>query len=208
MWECRSDVREYIRWQRYRFEMSQQGVNIHTGSTVVGAHAISIGAGTLLHRGASLHAANPNRGSSQFLYEKPLGRIVIGEHVEVLPNVLIASYIGSVTIGDDVSINPGCILYGHGGLTIGSRTLIAAYCVMIPANHKFDDPTRAIQDQGVTMKGIRIGEDVWLGTGVTVLDGVEIGDGCVIGAGSVVTKSIPAGSIACGVPAKVIGRRS
>lgn len=51
---------------------------------------------------------------------------------------------------------------------------------------------------------VHIGNDCWLGASVTVCPGVTIGDGCVIGAGSVVTRSIPAGSFAAGVPARVI----
>lgn len=53
----------------------------------------------------------------------------------------------------------------------------------------------------------RIGNDVWLASGVCVLRGVSIGDGCVIGANSVVTRDIPPYSIAVGVPARVIRRR-
>jgi acetyltransferase-like isoleucine patch superfamily enzyme len=52
-----------------------------------------------------------------------------------------------------------------------------------------------------------IGDDVWLGARVMVVAGVEIGDGCIIGASSVVTRSIPAGSIAVGNPARIVGQR-
>jgi maltose O-acetyltransferase len=45
---------------------------------------------------------------------------------------------------------------------------------------------------------------VWIGANVTILPGVEIGDFAVIGAGSVVNRSIPAGSLAVGVPARVV----
>ncbi|MFS0788817.1 sugar O-acetyltransferase [Shouchella sp. 1P09AA] len=51
---------------------------------------------------------------------------------------------------------------------------------------------------------VSIGDDVWFGANVTVCGGVTIGDGCVIGAGSVVTRDIPANSLAAGVPCKVI----
>ncbi len=53
-------------------------------------------------------------------------------------------------------------------------------------------------------KPVVIGNDCWFGANVVVCPGVTIGDGCVIGAGSVVTRDIPAGSFAAGVPARVI----
>ena len=59
-----------------------------------------------------------------------------------------------------------------------------------------------------TKGGIVIEDDVWLGFGVIVLDGVRIGKGAVIGAGAVVTKDIPEGAIAAGIPARVIKMRS
>nr|WP_302593282.1 sugar O-acetyltransferase [uncultured Acetatifactor sp.] len=53
-------------------------------------------------------------------------------------------------------------------------------------------------------KPVHIGNNCWFGASVTVCPGVTIGDDCVIGAGSVVTRDIPAGSFAAGVPCKVI----
>ena len=59
---------------------------------------------------------------------------------------------------------------------------------------------------GYTRLGrIKIGNHVFLGANATVLPGVTIGDGAVIGAGSVVTRDVPAGAVAVGVPARVIG---
>ena len=51
---------------------------------------------------------------------------------------------------------------------------------------------------------ITVGNNVWFGGGVKVLPGVTIGDNCVIGAGSVVTKDIPANSLAVGNPCRVL----
>lgn len=56
-------------------------------------------------------------------------------------------------------------------------------------------------------KGIKIGNDVWIGTGSTIMDGVEVGDGAVIAANSHVTKSVPSYAIVGGNPAKLIRYR-
>lgn len=50
-----------------------------------------------------------------------------------------------------------------------------------------------------------LGNNIWLGENVTICKGVSIGDNCIIGIGSIVTKSIPSGSVAVGVPANVVG---
>lgn len=54
---------------------------------------------------------------------------------------------------------------------------------------------------------IGIGNDVWIGANVIILDGIEIGDGAVVAAGSVITKSVPPYAIVGGVPAKIIRYR-
>jgi acetyltransferase-like isoleucine patch superfamily enzyme len=53
-------------------------------------------------------------------------------------------------------------------------------------------------------KPINIGNNVYIGVRTLILPGVTIGDNCIIGAGSIITKDIPANSVAAGVPAKVI----
>lgn len=52
-----------------------------------------------------------------------------------------------------------------------------------------------------------IGSDVWIGYGAIVLSGISIGDSAVIAAGSIVTRNIPANSVAVGNPARVVGFR-
>jgi acetyltransferase-like isoleucine patch superfamily enzyme len=64
-----------------------------------------------------------------------------------------------------------------------------------------------IKDQGTTEAGITIGNDVWLGAKVTILDGTVIGDGCIVAAGAVVKGEFPPRSIIAGVPARVVKTR-
>lgn len=112
-----------------------------------------------------------------------------------------------IVIGNNVLISHNTDLYGHGNITIGDHTQIGAYSAIISHNHIFSIPGQPIREQGHENEEVIIGKDVWLGTHVIVLPGVTIGDGSVIGAGSIVTKPIPAYSVAVGNPAKVIKRR-
>lgn len=114
---------------------------------------------------------------------------------------------GSIVLGSFNSVNPYCVLYGHGGLVTGTYVRIATHTVVIPANHVFSDPDRPIARQGLSRDGIRIGDDVWIGAGCRVLDGVNIGSGAVLAAGAVVNRDVPALAIVGGVPARVIGMR-
>jgi acetyltransferase-like isoleucine patch superfamily enzyme len=132
------------------------------------------------------------------------GFICIGERSFVDKGVIIRAYGGRVEIGADCSINPYSVLYGHGGLKIGNGVRIATHVVFIPANHIFSNSDEFIYKQGETMKGICVGDDVWIGAGVRVLDGVIIKNGVVIGAGAVVTKSLDAYGVYVGVPARKI----
>lgn len=135
------------------------------------------------------------------------GAISIGNRTQVMAGALLWTYGGDIVIGDDCSINPYTVAYGHGGLTIGNGVRIAAQCALIPANHRFADRATPIRDQGLDCKGITIEDDVWIGAGVKVLDGVRVARGCVIAAGAVVSKSTEQFGIYGGVPARLIGIR-
>lgn len=116
---------------------------------------------------------------------------------------------GTIVIGEDTHIQPGCYLHSYGsGIHIGRKVEIAAGCAFYSYEHGMEDGV-PIMDQPLTSRGaIHIGDGVWLGHGVKVLSDVRIGEGAVVGAGSVVTKDIPANAIAVGVPAKVIRFRN
>jgi acetyltransferase-like isoleucine patch superfamily enzyme len=138
------------------------------------------------------------------------GEVRLGRGVHLYRGTIIEIGAGgSVTIGDDTHIQSSCNLKGFlGNLRIGARVQMAPHCGFSPYEHRTDDLTRPIREQGIVTRGdIVIEDDAWLGLSVQVLDGVTIGHGAVVGAGAVVTKDVPPESIAAGVPAKVIGRR-
>jgi acetyltransferase-like isoleucine patch superfamily enzyme len=135
--------------------------------------------------------------------------IDIGERSLIMPYAkLVAGADGSITIGRDCTIHSFDVLYGYtGGLRIGDNVRIGVNVSVVSGNHGIEDPTRSPNDQGGSSKGIVIGNNVWIGAGVIILDGVEIGDGAVLGAGAVVTKSMPANSVCLGVPARAVRQR-
>ena len=89
-----------------------------------------------------------------------------------------------------------------GIITIGSHTKVGPNCQFLTPNHPIDYIERRKLVERCSP--ITIGEDCWLGGGVTVCPGVTIGDRCIIGAGSVVVKDIPSDSMAVGNPCRVI----
>ena len=115
---------------------------------------------------------------------------------------------GRLKIGADTHIQPRCQFSAYAGaIEIGSGVQIAPYCAFYPYRHSFE-PGKSIKRQPLASKGgIFIGDDVWIGVGVTVTDNVKIGHGAVIGAGAVVTRNIPASTIAVGTPAMVVKNR-
>lgn len=129
--------------------------------------------------------------------------IRIGERSKLKYGAVLKSYDGFIEIGNRVTIGEYSIIAGHGGVTIGKNTIIGGMCYISAQNHihKSNVPIRF---QGETANGIFIGDNVWIGGRVTVLDGVHIGNNSVIGAGSVVVKDIPSDSVAVGIPCRVV----
>ena len=131
------------------------------------------------------------------------GRIHIADNVEIHPYSMIMTYGGDIEIDSHSSLNPFSIIYGHGGCKLGRGVRIAAHCTIIPSNHVFDEAKLVYESSSISM-GVKIGDNVWLGSGVKILDGVSIGSNSVIGAGSVVNKSVDSDVVCAGDPARVI----
>jgi acetyltransferase-like isoleucine patch superfamily enzyme len=134
------------------------------------------------------------------------GRLEIGDGTLFEPNVWITMPPPArVRIGAGTFLNQGVMVAAAGLVEIGSHCMLANGCFVSDASHRFDDLEQPITWQGFTSKGpTRIGDNVWCGANVVVTSGVTIGERCVVGANSVVTRDLPAFSIAAGAPARVI----
>jgi acetyltransferase-like isoleucine patch superfamily enzyme len=142
------------------------------------------------------------------LYVRPgYGRLVVGPWVHLGAGTALRCHEGTLrvggrsTFGRDTSVN--CYL----DIEIGESALFADHVYVSDFDHRHADLGVPIRDQGIVKARVRIGDDVWLGTKVTVARGVEIGQGAIIGANAVVTRDVPAYAVAVGAPARVIRDR-
>lgn len=115
---------------------------------------------------------------------------------------------GPFVMGRRVQIATGCFIgVGKGGVTIGDDVLVSPNCSIIANNYRFDQLDTPLPEQGTLSKGIHIGDRVWLGSNVVVLDGATIGNNVIVSAGAVVSGAVAANSIVQGNPPKVIFTR-
>ena len=112
-----------------------------------------------------------------------------------------------ITIGSRVTLNEWVYISGYGGVTIGNDVRIGHRTSIVTSDHRFDDDTVAIHQQGLTSQPVVIEDNVFIGCNATILSGVTIGAGSVIGAGTVLTRSVGPNSIVVGNPGRVIGVR-
>lgn len=167
-------------------------------SILLRLRGVQIGPGSRLRAGIS---ARPGFSANR------KGRIAAGRENVWDQGVILDAHGGEITLGNHVYIGPYAIVYGHGSVTIGDHCLIAMHSRILSSNHAIPALGTLINSCPDELLPTKIGRDVWIGAGVTILGGVILGDGCIIGAGSVVTRDIPAGAIAWGVPAVVRGHR-
>jgi len=138
------------------------------------------------------------------------GPIELGDRVCIYRDVILETgYGGSLTIGAGASIHPRCQINAYKvPIRIGAEVMIAPNCALYPYDHGVALGKPILAQPLVSKGDILIDDGAWLGVGVIVLGGVRIGKGAVVGAGAVVTRDVPDGAIAVGVPARVIKMRS
>lgn len=96
--------------------------------------------------------------------------------------------------------------YDYSLIEIGDQTTISREVLFLTHDFSITRGLRAcgIEESGKFLKGIRIGENCFIGARVTLLPGTDIGSNCIIGAGAVVKGHIPEGSVVIGNPARVV----
>jgi acetyltransferase-like isoleucine patch superfamily enzyme len=134
--------------------------------------------------------------------------ITMGPDVGMGPHVSLRNG-ERITIGARTNVGERSYLWAGdstGRITIGSDCRLAPEVYISASNYGMEPGVPMVQQPKVD-QDVVIGNDVWLGVRVTVVAGVTIGDGCVVGAGAVVTRDLPPGSVAVGVPARIVKNR-
>ncbi|MGP1309973.1 MAG: acetyltransferase, partial [Phycisphaerales bacterium] len=125
----------------------------------------------------------------------------IGRDVRIRPSAHI-EIPWHVTIGDDVTIGDHAILYSLGHITIGARTIISQYAHLCAGTHDYTDRRFPL-----LRLPIEVGEDAWICADTFVGPNVRIGKLAVLGARSSTYKSLDAGWVYSGNPAKALKQR-
>ena len=130
-------------------------------------------------------------------------RAKVGDNVKIASHALLRRL--ELTMGDSCTVNTYAVL--HGKITVGSNVSIAPGAKLFGENHNFDRLDIPFKRQGNRREGITVGDDVWIGADVIIVDGVKVGSHVVLAAGSVVVNDIPDCVLAGGNPARIIRDR-
>ena len=187
----------------YRLLLRAAGVHVGKNVTFLGrihvkirgqASNIRIGDGVIL-------------GDRVDLRNRENGRIEIGERAYLDQNVrLVAAREGCIELGFGAEIGANTVCNSGGETRIGEFTLIASN-VNINASSHGSTSSAFIKSQAHQHGRISIGDDVWIGSGASILMNTTIDDGAIVSSNSLVSGEVPAMAICAGVPAKVIQYR-
>jgi acetyltransferase-like isoleucine patch superfamily enzyme len=135
------------------------------------------------------------------------GRIEFGRFVWLGHGTKIRCHEGVVEIGAKTVIGQECTISAYRRVRIGEQCVIADRAMFIDFDHGVVEVERPIRTQGIYMREVEVGSNVWIGYGACVLRGVRVGDNAIVGTNSVVTRDVPANAVVAGIPARVIRMR-
>lgn len=131
------------------------------------------------------------------------GTFIVGEGVEFRRDfVCEIQGDGRVEIGDRAVFTYGCVIQCSTSVEIGEGAMIGQHCQIVDGNHRYRDPDIPFLEQGYDFRPIRIGAQAAILSKCTII--ADVGERAVVAAHSVVTRPVPAFTLAGGIPAKVI----
>ncbi len=110
-------------------------------------------------------------------------------------NLILNVGSGQLIIGRNNFFNNNVSINVRSKVIIGSNCLFGENICIYDHNHNFSAIDKNIREQGFSSQEIKIGDNVWVGSGAIILSGVSIGSGSIIAAGTVLTKDVPANCI-------------
>ena len=189
-----------LRRKFYRLLLKRAGKGVIWGRNVTlrHPHKIEIGDNVAINDFAVLDAYGDDRSGIKITEESLISR-----------NAVLNSKGGFIEIGKRASLGMMSIVFSRDcKVKIGNDVLVAAYCYLMGGgSHSMERTDIPVAYQGAECKGIDIGDNVWLGSGVKVLDGCTIGRDSVIGTNSFVNSDIPEFAVVAGSPAQIIKMR-
>jgi acetyltransferase-like isoleucine patch superfamily enzyme len=135
------------------------------------------------------------------------GRIELGRWSWIGHGCKLRSHEGLISIGAKTVMGQECTISAYQHVSIGRECVIADRVMLIDFDHGMVEVDRPIRLQGIYMRDVNVGNNVWIGYGACILRGVTVGDNAVIGTNAVVTTDVPANAVVGGVPAKLIRMR-
>lgn len=192
----------FLRSKMYRWLLGEVGRGVVFGAnmTLRHPHKIRIGNDTIIDDNVLIDAkGSDNRG------------IAIGDDCFIGRNSILSCKDGDIELGDRANVGFNCNIMSTSLVRVGRDNLISAYTYLVGGGNydldRVDIPiNKSLRED--RNRGIRLGDNVWIGAHSVVLDGVAVGEGAAVAAGAVVAKEVPAWSIAAGVPAAVVKQRA
>jgi acetyltransferase-like isoleucine patch superfamily enzyme/2-polyprenyl-3-methyl-5-hydroxy-6-metoxy-1,4-benzoquinol methylase len=137
------------------------------------------------------------------------GRISIGRNVHICRSVEFSvTNHAELIIADGTFIGRGTIISAHQRVSIGANVLVAEYVSIHDNNHNTHDPNLPIRCQGFEAESLEIGDDCWIGAKATLVKGAGLGRRCILGAGAVLTQKLSDNTLAAGVPAQPMDKKT